>query len=340
MEAKEIIEKLKENFLAKDSGQEYQINHPETALTCLFQIFAQERLSPDLVDQMIPLLTQEQAAWREELRGRLSQFLPGLLESNFYHESESTRHISPAEISMNTFVGYWTVASYLNEHTNLLPEDADLKNKFAHLIKQSKPYKLNLKFQDLTRVNLSYVELSEVDFSYANMERTVLIHAKITDSVFYNTDLDQANLDNCDLSDCYLSFASMVDTKLVDAILNEVNLHGANLKGADLSRADLSEAHLDQANLYQADLTLADLRGASLIRADLSLTNLSKANFNRSRLNGASLEQAILYQSNFSEADIQEADLDTKTMVKADFTGALMAPETKAYLKRQGAIVD
>lgn len=339
MKTQEILSTIKSQFLEKTKEGEYQVNHPEIALFHLFQLFARQRLSLTQLEELSFSVQKEEKPLKKELLTRLVLFLPGMLESNFYHDSESTRNISPNEISTNTFLGYWTVISYMNEDQNLLPEDQLLKNKFTHLIKHTQPHKLNLRFQDLQNANLSYVELEDVDFSYCNLNGATLLHAKVPRSVLLNADLEKANLNNCDLSHSYLSFSNFRQAHLLEADLTKCTLHGANFEEADLTQAILRQANLDQANFCKTTLTMANLEESQLDNTDMCQADLSKANLRKSTIVASSFKRAVLYQTNFSEARIQDTDWNIETMSKADFRGVQLDSQMHNFLKRQGAFV-
>ncbi|MEH2119806.1 MAG: pentapeptide repeat-containing protein [Nostoc sp.] len=128
------------------------------------------------------------------------------------------------------------------------------------------------------------------------------------------------------------TFNSVVGQFLRDADLRGADLRGADLRGADLSRADLSGADLSRAdlsgaNLSNADLSRADLIGAYLIgaylsSANLSRANLSRANLSRANLRGAYLRGAYLRGADLSGADLSGADLSGADLSGADLSGA------------------
>ncbi|MEH1820163.1 MAG: pentapeptide repeat-containing protein [Nostoc sp.] len=80
------------------------------------------------------------------------------------------------------------------------------------------------------------------------------------------------NYSNCIQSETFNSVVGQFlrGAYLRGAYLRGANLRGANLRGANLSHANLSHANLSAANLNGADLNGADLNGADLNGADLS----------------------------------------------------------------------
>lgn len=91
-------------------------------------------------------------------------------------------------------------------------------------------------------------------------------------------------------------------------------VNNANLSYASLSSSDFHWTHLERVNMIGANLNGADLRGANLKRANLS---------------GATL----------MGADLTGADLTGAYVEGADFGGAKLDPETREYLKKNGALL-
>jgi len=339
MNAQEIISHLQEEILNTYKDGTYVINHHEVILTTFFRLFGESRITPPLIDELNKVAYQEPQYLKSEIIERLALFLPGMLESNFYHDSESTRHLSPQDIRINTFLGFWTIASAFNIDVNLIPEAVELQNKFAHLLKQSKPYKLDMSYQDLSQANLSYVELFDADFSHSNLRGAYFNYAKIINSVFLNANLEDARLIHSDFSNSYLSFTNLRKAQCMDAVLNKSNLHGANLDIADMSRASLLEVNLDNSFCTNADFMLADLQNSSMIQTDMSQTNLSKANLGACVIEDATFEKSQLYQSNFRDTVIKNTNFNVLSAEKAIFAGAKINDLLRQDLINMGAIL-
>ncbi|MEH2451213.1 pentapeptide repeat-containing protein [Nostoc sp.] len=124
--------------------------------------------------------------------------------------------------------------------------------------------------------------------------------------------LSGANLRGANLSGAYLSGADLSGADLSGADLSGANLSDANLSGANLSGAHLIGAHLIGANLSDANLIGADLIGADLIGADLIGADLSRAYLSGADLSGADLSGADLSGADLSGADLSGADLSDK----------------------------
>ena len=103
MNAQEIISHLKEEILNTYKDGTYVVNHHSVILSVFFRVFGEQRIPSNFVDEINKLAYQEAPYIKSEMVERLTGFLPGMLEDNFYHDSESTRHLSPVDIRINTF---------------------------------------------------------------------------------------------------------------------------------------------------------------------------------------------------------------------------------------------
>ncbi|MCU0445369.1 MAG: pentapeptide repeat-containing protein [Microscillaceae bacterium] len=340
MTAQEILYHLKQIFLQTTENGEYHINHPETALYQLFRVFAPFRVNELTINQLAEKANFIPLAVRQQLTERLAQFLPDFIASSFYHESDLYPQLSPAEITSNTFVGYWAALSALNLGNNVLPTDLDLVDKFVALVKKSQPYRLNLRHQNLQNANLSYLKLSQADFSFANLQNALIMNAQLPQANFYNTDMDKAKLMNTDLQGAFFSFANLTSANLSESNLAEATLHGANLTQADLSQVNLNKANLDYAQFDSADLTLANLAYCEGVQTDFSQANLSKANFQNTKLRQVSFKKTNLYATDFRQSDTDDCDWEISNAQKADFRGARLNQQGQNLVKRLGAIVE
>jgi uncharacterized protein YjbI with pentapeptide repeats len=135
-------------------------------------------------------------------------------------------------------------------------------------------------------------DLSGTHLSVANLNRAILSGANLSGANLREADLSYATLIDTDLSG-----ADLYEAVLYEAVLYEANLSYANLSYANLSYADLSYADLSGANLSTADLSEAYLSTANLSYANLSYANLSTAD-----LSGADLSGATIVRTNFTKA--------------------------------------
>lgn len=111
----------------------------------------------------------------------------------------------------------------------------------------------------------------------------------------------------------FLSDANLSGANLFFAVLSEANLSGTNFRGADLSEANLSRANLSGADLIFLDLSYLNLSGADLRGANLSRANLSDANLKGANLRGADLWGANLSHANLSQKDSGDILWDENT---------------------------
>lgn len=132
-----------------------------------------------------------------------------------------------------------------------------------------------------------------------------LNHLNLSNYIFRNTDLYEANL----------SFSNLSGANLRGADLRDAYLREANLRGAYLREADLHEANLSGADLRGADLYEANLRGAYLDEANLKRAHLEDANLREADLRGA-----YLYEANLREAYLEGADLSRADLIGADLS--------------------
>ncbi|MBD2563418.1 MULTISPECIES: pentapeptide repeat-containing protein [Nostoc] len=123
-------------------------------------------------------------------------------------------------------------------------------------------------------------------------------------------------------SDCFHlgTFNSVVGQFLSGANLSDANLSRADLSGANLSGANLSGANLSRAILSGANLSGANLSGAILSAANLSAANLSAANLSAANLSGANLSDANLSPVSFRRADLSRADLSGANLSGANLS--------------------
>lgn len=335
-----LLPQLESDFLVKDSFGAYEITYGSTAITRLSRLFAEDAPLPTDIEAFLRYIDLEYSHRdRLELGERLANFLPELLEIFFQEPvwSEDTDE-HPESLVMNTFLGYWTMLSHLNQFQNFMPESIAQKDVLMRFIKRVKPYKLNLAYQDLEYANLSYLEVPNPNFTFAYLRKATLLYANMPKAIFDNASLVSAQLGNACLPEGSWVGANLMGANLIDSVLDKGIWHKANLLGADFTQASLKESFLDLSNLQGADFTLADLSQCHLFLSDASSANFTKANLAYAKLTNVDLRETNLYRANFQYAELIETILQPKTFEKADFRSATLGERNQDFLKKQGAI--
>lgn len=337
-----LLPQLEQEFLVKDSFGVYEITYGTTALTRLARLFADEvPTGAEIEAFLLHLNTRYPRKDREELAERMISFLSEFIELLFSEPMWAEDGIENHEAMMlNTFVGYWTLLSHLNQFKNFMPEDVAQKDILLRFLHRTKPYKPNLAYQDLERANLSYLVLDSPNFYFANLKKASLLYAQLPNAVF-----DNATLQGAQASHAYLPEGSWIGANLADAHFLEAELrkgiwHKANLAKADFTQASLQESFLDLSDLQDADFTMANLRQCHLFLSDVRFANFTKAHLAYAKMTNVDMREANLYRANFQYAELIEVILQPKTFEKADFRFAVLGERNQDFLQKQGAIIN
>lgn len=338
MNGKKIFKEIKKHFLKPDDKK--RPLEASEALRKLALLFAPQRLDVEQTEELIKAIALDDATEKEILGTNLYAFFAYYLRVNFLSSANEFLELDPVESYTNTFYGYWTVLSHCLEGKNLVPQQEEELQRFCFLLKMTKGYKMNLKYQNLRSANLSYCYLDEADFSYANLSNALLINGSFKEAVFINALLKGAKMEGASFEKADLSYANVQKANLIDADLTKAMLFNTDLESADLSRAKMDEATLDNSNLHKANLTMASLKNAKICQADATRANFSKTNLSGCNLYGSNLFESVFYHTVFTGAKIEGADLRSSQMLKADFRGIALQQGLKKMLKNQGALVD
>ncbi|MEH2339038.1 pentapeptide repeat-containing protein [Nostoc sp.] len=237
-------------------------------------------LTPEIVEYLMGLLTENQDFPWEQLFKRLEKFYGNWCKGKFIDSAEETfpqkklRQLQKYRIQVlgqrqvDIYAGLNVMILLLELHRYAKRRD-DLKQEIVFY--PSGQLKENSWTDQLLRI-INYSDCIQFR-TFNSVVRRFLSNANLS-----RANLGDANLSRANLSDANLSRANLSRANLSRANLSRANLSRANLSGANLSRADLSRADLSRANLSGADLSGANLSGANLSRADLSRANLSRAN--------------------------------------------------------------
>jgi uncharacterized protein YjbI with pentapeptide repeats len=200
-----------------------------------------------------------------------------------------------------------SLQNYLNEMSDLLLENSDLKNSEPEAV-----------VRDVARAR-TLTTLSGLNGRRKGDLLRFLYESGLIDKENVIVDLAGADFRKAYMSEVYQRTAFLWGGYQWGS-----ELQRANLQGADLTGADLTGARLWESNLYKANMNGAFLVGADLNRADLRFANLR----------GAFLFRASLWGTNMAEANLRGAILtfatyDDNTIWPTDFD-----PEKKGARKK------
>ncbi|MBD2530048.1 pentapeptide repeat-containing protein [Nostoc flagelliforme FACHB-838] len=325
----------------------------------IYDLLGFGRLTREIVEYLMGLLTENQDFRWEQLFKRLEKFYVNWCKGKFIDSAEETlpqkklRQLQKYGIQglgqrqvdiyagLNVMILLLELHRYAQERDDLKkqiifypsgqPEENSWTTQLLRIINYSDCFQFqtfnSVVGQFLRGADLRGAHLSGADLSGANLSRANLSRANLS-----RANLSGANLSGANLSGANLSGANFSSANLIAADLIAADLRGANLRGADLRGANLSRADLGSANLIGADLRGADLIGANLSSADLSGTNLSGAN-----LSGANLSDANLSDANLSDANLNDAYLSSANLSGADLSGAYLSSADLSGANLSGA---
>ncbi|WP_373526694.1 NACHT domain-containing NTPase [Nostoc sp.] len=243
-----------------DAEDGRQLVIPEAEMNWqIYDLLGFGRLTSEIVEYLMGLLTENQDFPWEQLFKRLEKFYVNWCKGKFIDSAEETlpqkklRQLQKygiqelGQLQVDIYAGLNVMILLLKLHRYVQGRD-DLKKQII-FYPSGEP-----------REN-SWTAQVHFIINYSNCIRFESFNSVVGQLLSY-----------ANLSRAYLSHANLSDTNL-----SYVNLNDANLSRAYLSRADLSRANLSRADLSRADLSRANLRGANLRGADLSRANLSRA---------------------------------------------------------------
>jgi len=237
----------------------------------IYDLLGFGRLTPEIVEYLMGLLTENQDLPWEQLFKRLEKFYVNWCKGKFIDSAEETL----AQKKLRQLQKYG-IKELGQRHVDI----------YAGL-----------------NVMILLLELHRYAQGRDDLKQQIIFYPSgQPEEDFYTAQL----LRVINYSDCFQleTFNSVVGQFLSGANLRGADLRGADLRGADLSDADLSGANLSGANLSGANLSGANLGGADLSGAYLSGANLSRAYLSGANLSGADLSGADLRGANLSGADL------------------------------------
>ncbi|MEI1373761.1 pentapeptide repeat-containing protein [Nostoc sp.] len=292
----------------------------------IYDLLGFGELTPEIVEYLMGLLTENQDFPWEQLFKRLEKFYRNWCKGKFIDSAEETlpqkklRQLQKYGIQglgqrqVDIYAGLNVMILLLELHRYAQERD-DLKQEIV-FYPSGKPEGTSKTTQLLRIINYSdCIQLGSFN--------------SVVGQFLRGADLRGADLSGADLSRAYLRGAYFSGANLSRAYLSRAYLSGADLSGADLSGADLSRAYLSG-----ADLSGADLSGADLSRADLSGADLSRADLSRADLRGADLSGADLSGADLSDKDWGDIRWDKNTKWD-DVKGLDTARNVPEALKQQ-----
>lgn len=351
--AENIFHKIESSFI-KDGryNEKYKVDNWYEALEIFCSLFAHPyRLNPEITEYLVQIIANRDNVLKSRLFEGLVLFLPIFLKKGFLDSYESkNREGNLFDLANNTFYGYLTVLSHLQEGKSNY-DLKETKKYFADFLRTSEHYQLNIPGIDLSETDLTGAKLHG-----ANLSNTILNNARLT-----GADLSKAKMIGTHLIQAKLTGTDLKGAILKGAILSEANLSGvtsferADFEGADLQKADLKRVIFTGTdekkkgwivNLLNADLRNADLSEASLANPNLKeATNLDGIILKKVNLRGFDLSKKILTQADLTAADLREcnlhkADLSKATLLAANLSNANLSNAilTKAELSKSNLI--
>ncbi|GAB1542192.1 hypothetical protein NUACC21_48660 [Scytonema sp. NUACC21] len=353
-----FAERLKESILdwtdirkTRHQREEYLISKNEMNKQ-IYDLLGYGNLTPEIVDYLMALLTEDKIFQPIKLFERLEEFYFSWCEGEFIDAAPS-ENLPQLKMQMlktqlpdrEPQLGLRQVDMYVGLNVLILLLKLHCYAKDEENLRERILFHPCGKEDSFDKERLLLV----IGYSYC-ISTTAFI--EITRFFLNRANLSDANLSDTDLSDANLSGAKIgknpqidkkwhlvwriVNHRASDADLRYADLSGVNLSYVDLSDADLSDADLSYADLRDADLSYANLSSASLINADLINADLRRAD-----LSGAYLINADLSNSNLSNANLRGANL-SGAIVKNALFGRVegLTEDMKYNLEQRGAIFD
>ncbi|MEH2461786.1 MAG: pentapeptide repeat-containing protein [Nostoc sp.] len=334
-----------------DAEDGRQLVIPEAQMNWqIYDLLGFGRLTPEIVEYLMGLLTENQDFPWEQLFKRLEKFYGNWCKGKFIDSAEEIfpqkklRQLQKYRIQelgqrqvdiyagLNVMILLLELHRYAKERDDLKqqiifypsgqPRENSWTTQLLRIINYSDCIELGtfnsvvvvgqfLSGADLSHTYLTCTNLSDTDLNHANLSYAYLSGANLRRTNLSDTDLSGAYLSLTDLSHANLNHANLSDTDLSGANLSGADLSGANLSGADLGGADLSGANFSDAVLYEAKLSGADLTDGNLTNANLTGAYLGFSDFGDWFLNGANLTNVNLKGANLSGVDFYSETFET-----------------------------
>ncbi len=335
-----FADRLKAWMQHYESEDRRQLVIPEDQMNWqIYDLLGFGRLTPEIVEYLMGLLTENRDFPWEQLFKRLEKFYVNWSKGKFIDSAGDTlpqkklRQLQEYGIQglgqrqvdiyagLNVMILLLELHRYAQRLDNLkqeivfYPSGKATENSWTNQLLRIINYSDCIDFETFNSVVGQF--LSGADLSAADLSGAYLRGADLKDADLRGAYLSGADLSRADLRGAYLSGAY-----LRGAYLRGADLRGADLSRADLSRANLRGAYLRGAYLKDAYLNGADLRNADPRGADLCGVDLSRAYLRGADLRGADLSRADLGGTYLSRADLSGADLSGADLSGADLSRA------------------
>lgn len=167
---------------------------------------------------------------------------------------------------------------------------------------------------NLEGVDLSNRVLHHFDFQFTNLQYANLSNCKMT------TRLDFANLNNADLSNALLWQSVFEETQINNATLEKCDFTGSRIQasfftGSNLKGAKFYKCDLEDSSFEDCDLRFADFQDTYLLQSNFKKCHCYGTNFRNANLKYANFEWATIIESDFTSAILNDIDF-SKTTIK------------------------
>jgi len=307
--AERLKQKLEDWTESGKRGKKYNLDDKQLHWE-IYDFLGYGRLTPEIVEYLMGLLTESQEFKLTNLFQRLESFYRQWYDGEFIDSTEETlpqkkarelqRHsIQLGQRQVDIFTGLNTMILLLELHRYAQQRD-DLKqdiyfypsgqphtdssiytSQLLRIINYSDSVQLGI-FNEIIGQFLSGADLIGADLHCINLEGANLEGANLEGANLKGANLEGANLYCINIEGANLEGVNLKNANLDDVNLRDANLEGANFKGANLNDVNLRDANLDDVNFRNANLSNVNFEGANLTGA-----NFTGANLNSVKLKGA-----------------------------------------------------
>lgn len=295
----EYLEEGRKQLITSEAQMNWQI----------YDLLGFGKLTPEIVEYLMGLLTEIPDFPWEQLFKRLENFYQNWCQGKFIDSAEETlpqkklrqlqkygiRELGQRQVDIYAGLNVLILLLELHRYT----QNRDELKKQITFYPSGQPKGL-FSIADQLLLSINYTDGIQLR-NFTTIVGQFLSNANLSDAYLRGVVLSHANLSNANFSRANLSYANLSYANLSNANFSRTNLSDANLCGANLSRANLSDTKLSRADLSRANLSDANLSRAYLSHLDLSDANLGGANLSSAFLNGANLSHANLENISWDE---------------------------------------
>lgn len=273
--------------------RKFLINSSEEALKELFNVFSPKLLSSEISNYLLEIINNESSEIKNRIASRLEVFFEELIVRDFFQEYHQDKRVSPIELSLNTFYGFWFVLSNLDTKQNFLTQE--IKEKFGFLmgcLTKKNKLKINLSYQDLSGLDLSFSYFHNLNLEYSNLSQTNFSYlycngVKFKGSILYRTKFDNSFIS---MSRYYFS-------------ISYKRYFEQDLEGVDFSRNIFSRVDFNNLKMNETAFNNSKLENVSFVNSNLRSSNfyscyLMDVDFTNAVLDGAMFDNAVFENVN------------------------------------------